>query len=235
MQTPRETVVFDQPDACPYLPGRTSRLPLRIPARVLNGAEFDARLAAGDRRSGPLLYTTHCPVCRACEAIRIDVHRFIPSRSQQRTWQRGQKKFRAVISQPQVDQQRVDLFNRHKTERGLNHDGRISDELDYEQFLVETCCETREIAYYLEDRLAMVAIIDCGATSLSAVYTYYDPDVRSLSPGVYSVLNEIEFCRQSGRRYLYLGYYIAESPHMSYKAKYRPHERRVGGAWQSFT
>lgn len=234
MQSQNETVVYDGLDECPYLPGQTARMPLRLPSRMLTGAEFDARLAAGDRRSGPLLYTTHCPQCTACEPIRIAVNRFVPSRSQQRIWRRGQQQFRTVLGEPQVDAERVALFNRHRVERGLCHDGRMSDESDYEQFLVESCCDTREIAYYVADRLMMVAIIDCGATALSAVYTYFDPATSVLGPGVYSVLNEIELCRATGRRYLYLGYYIAASPHMKYKAQYQPHERRVAGEWQAF-
>src|SRR5690606_9010956 len=130
------------------------------------------------------------------------------------------------IGEPRVDGQRVALFNLHKQERGLNHDGYQIDGDDYYEFLAHTCCETQEIAYYFEDRLAMVAIIDCGALGLSAVYTFFDPALARLSPGVYSVLKEIELCRATGRRYLYLGYYVAENEHMRYKATYHPHERR---------
>lgn len=235
MRTPKETVIWDQPDACPYLPGQVSRLPLRMPARRLTQPEFDLRLAEGDRRSGTLLYTTKCPQCTACEAIRIDVNTFTMSRTQKRVWQRGQARFRMEIGIPQVSDQRIELFNRHKSERGLNHDERATDAWDYEQFLVETCCDTREITYYLEDRLVMVAIVDCGAQAVSAVYTYFDPDISALSPGVYSVLNELQYCRDTRRRYLYLGYYVAGSEHMVYKAQYRPHERRIAGVWRSFT
>lgn len=231
---PHETVVWDQPDVCPYLPDRTSRLPLRLPDRRLTLPEFDARLAAGDRRSGMLLYTTRCPQCSACEAIRINVDEFTLSSSQRRVWRRGQAKFRIEVGAPRADPQRVALFNRHKVERGLSRDEIPTDVFDYEQFLVESCCESREIAYFLEDRLAMVAIVDCGATSLSAVYTYYDPDLRALSPGVFSILYEIEYCRQTNRRYLYLGYYVAGSQHMAYKATYLPHERRIAGKWTRF-
>jgi arginine-tRNA-protein transferase len=76
-----------------------------------------------------------------------------------------------------------------------------------------------------------IAIADAGKLSLSAVYCYYDPSFRLLSLGTYSVLRQIELCRASGRRHLYLGFFIAESPHMSYKANFRPNQRLIGGRW----
>jgi len=71
-----ELLVYDQEEACAYLPDRIARLPLRWPLGVLTRAEMDERLAAGDRRSGFYLYRPHCPSCSACEALRIEVDRF---------------------------------------------------------------------------------------------------------------------------------------------------------------
>ena len=79
-----------------------------------------------------------------------------------------------------------------------------------------------------------MAICDQGRESLSAVYYYYDPAVAHLSPGVFSVLTQLDLCRARGLRYLYLGLYIAESPHMNYKARYLPHERLIEGKWRRF-
>jgi arginine-tRNA-protein transferase len=79
-----------------------------------------------------------------------------------------------------------------------------------------------------------VAICDAGAASLSAVYCYYDPQFRGVSLGTYSVLRQVALCRQTGRRHLYLGFFIGQSPHMSYKAQFHPHQRRVGGVWLDF-
>jgi len=53
---PHEIVIRDEEEACAYLPGRRARQPLRAPVRPLTSAEFDERLADGDRRAGPLLY-----------------------------------------------------------------------------------------------------------------------------------------------------------------------------------
>jgi arginyl-tRNA--protein-N-Asp/Glu arginylyltransferase len=229
----QELVVYDQPEACPYLPGQTCRLPLRMPLRKLSQAEFDARLEAGERRSGPLLYTTHCPNCQACQPLRMDVNLFTPSRTQTRVRKRGLKLFRTEIGPARVESERVALYNRHKHERGLARGEQRIDLENYHEFLVHTCCDTREMAYYLDDKLVMVAIIDVGAISLSAVYTFFNPDISHLSPGTYSVLEQVDLCRRWNRRYLYLGYYVVGSEHMVYKAQYRPHERLIDGEWRA--
>jgi arginyl-tRNA--protein-N-Asp/Glu arginylyltransferase len=231
MQPFPELVVYDDLDPCPYLPRRTARMPMQLPMRQLSGAELDARLAGGYRRVGELIYRTACPACQACEAIRVLVDEFRPSRTQQRVLRRGQASLRVELGPPLVDARRIELYNRHKAGRGLfAGDGPI-DAPGYESFLVQTCCETLELRYYAEARLIGVAVADLGLTAMSAVYCYFDPAYARLSPGTYSVLQQIELCRAWGLRYLYLGYYIAQPCHMTYKANFRPHERLRQGCW----
>lgn len=230
----REIVVYNEPHECPYLPGRTARLPYRHPLEPLEPAEFDRKLSAGDRRSGQFLYHPECAQCRACEAIRLNVNCFVPRTSQRRTLRRGNELLSITVSKPVVDQTRIDLFNAHRSVRGLDHGDDEIDAAGYAQFLTDTCCSTWEIDYWDGPRLVAAAIFDAGAESLSAVYCFYHPLYRPLSLGTYSVLKQVELCQQTGRRYLYLGYYIAQSPHMSYKALFRPHERLISGSWQYF-
>ncbi|QDU97913.1 arginyltransferase [Lignipirellula cremea] len=226
-----ELIVYDGCEKCPYLPNRIARLPLRLPNQELSGEQFDERLASGDRRSGVYLYHTECPSCSSCIPIRLPVADFAPGATMRRVKRQGDRLLRTVISEPTVDQQRIDLFNKHRTGRGLSHEQPAVDALGYEMFLTETCCDTIEMAYYLDEELVGVAICDHGQESISAVYCYYDPDYSRLSLGVYSVMKQIEQCRLWGAQYLYLGLYIAESPHMSYKSRYQPHELLVKGKW----
>jgi arginine-tRNA-protein transferase len=53
-----------------------------------------------------------------------------------------------------------------------------------------------------------------------------------MSYGTYNVLWQIERCKVLGLPYLYLGYFIAESRKMAYKATFRPIEGLAGGVWQ---
>ena len=207
-------------------------MPLRVPTRMLSHAEFGARLRSGDRRQGVLLYRTACPSCRACEPIRLDVEDFAPTRTQRRIYRRGLERLDVEIGPPEFSPEKVALYNLHKSGRDLNPDGHDIDEQGYRAFLVDTCCDSFEIRYRHAGQLVGVANVDRSDDALSAVYFYFDPTFEPWSPGVFSILKQVELCRSWGLRYLYLGLYIAEGPSMAYKATYLPHERLLHGRWQ---
>jgi arginyl-tRNA--protein-N-Asp/Glu arginylyltransferase len=230
-------IVYDELDRCPYLAGHVARLPLRVPARPLTRGEVDAALTAGDRRQGVFLYRPSCPACRACEAIRIPVRDFAPSATHRRTLRLGDATFRLEVGRPVADEQRAALYARHKWGRGLttNDDQEETTDVEtYAAFLVETCCESVEFALYHGDTLVSVAVADRGDRSLSAVYCCFDPAYERYSPGTYTILKQWQYAVSEGLEFLYLGLYVANSAHLSYKASFRPHERRIGGVWTRF-
>ena len=67
-------------------------------------------------------------------------------------------------------------------------------------------------------------MIDVLEQGISSVYTFYDSSQAGTSYGTYSVLWQIDQVQKLGLPYLYLGYYIAQSPKMSYKIKFQPLE-----------
>jgi arginine-tRNA-protein transferase len=231
---PPELLVYDDLESCPYLAGRTARLPMRFPLRNLTRRELDQRLAAGDRRQGTMLYRTACPGCQACEPLRVDAQQFRPNRAQRRVFQRGEAAFDVSLGPAQVSPERLALYTRHKRGRGLDGGELPIDAHGYSAFLVDTCCETFELCYMVGGKLVGVAVVDRGQEALSAVYCFFDPRYSRLSPGTYSILKQLDLCRRWGMKYLYLGFYIAQQSRMTYKGQFFPHERLVAGHWRRF-
>jgi arginine-tRNA-protein transferase len=163
--------------------------------------------------------------------IRIPVDRFEFSRGHRRILNRGDRDLTVTIGQPTLDARRVELYDLHKRGRGLSDGQPAIDAEGYEDFLVNTCCDTFEIRYSRGEELIGVAVTDRGKAALSAVYCYYDPAYSKLSIGTYSILKQLELCRRLGLKWLYLGLYIEESEVMAYKARFVPHEQLVAGRW----
>jgi len=233
---PPELLVSDQLTPCPYLPGQTARMPLRLPIRPLRRAEWAERLTQGDRRHGAVLYRTMCPECSACEPIRVDVARFVFSRNQRRVLRRVAREIEVEIGVPTVDKVRLDLYEKHLSGRALQTERHSAiTPARFRSFLVESSCDAMEIRYLREGCVVGVAITDRTDRSLSAHYTFYDPDLSSLGLGTFSILTQIELCQRWELDHLYLGLYIADCKAMSYKARFLPHERLIDGVWRSFS
>ncbi len=83
-----------------------------------------------------------------------------------------------------------------------------------------------------EDTLVAVTHLDITRRVISAVYCYWNESYASFSPGKFSILKGIELAMMEDAEFYYLGYYIRDNLHMSYKANYRPHQILEDGIWQ---
>ncbi|RMX07785.1 arginyltransferase [Corticibacter populi] len=222
---------------CSYLPGRTARSQVASPGELIDTPVYSMLVERGFRRSGLFTYRPHCDQCQACQTLRIPVADFQPNRSQRRAWRQHQG-LAARMLRPMPLPEHFALYQRYLKSR--HSDGGMDNDnpADYEQFLLRSRIDTRLIEFSEPDpaerqpaALRMVSVVDVLQDGLSAVYTFYDEEAAS-GYGTYAVLWLVEWAHQLGLPYVYLGYWIAESPKMAYKARFLPHEVLQGARWQ---
>ena len=216
---------------CPYLAGRQERRLVALVEGEGGNDRLDLLTEAGFRRSQGYLYKPVCPGCRGCVPVRVVVAGFRASRSFRRVIARNADLRWAETAAVGTDEQ-YDLFQRYLRQR--HQDGGMvrMDRQAYAE-MVEVAPATTRLVEFRDPagRLAAVSLTDRLRSGLSGVYKFYDPDMPQRSLGSHIILWHIDRARELGLPFVYLGYWIAESRKMAYKARFAPLERLDGPFW----
>ena len=184
----------------------------------------------GYRRSGANLYRPDCDNCNACVSCRLPVQSFQQQRRHEKIWKKNQDlyvKEAAVVD----DKNSFELYEKYINTRHSDGDMYPATIEQFEAFICSGTSTTRFLKFFLEDRLVAVSVTDQLSQGLSAVYTFFDPDLNSRSLGNYVILWQVEEARRLLLPYVYLGYWIKDCQKMAYKSSFRPLELLIDGNW----
>src|SRR5581483_5997021 len=205
---------------------------------ALSPAEYMNRMIRGWRRFGTVLFRPRCSTCNACRSLRVVVDPFHPDRSQRRASKANEGIIELRIGTPEVTREKLALYDRyhaHQTEVKGWPAHPAKDEDEYAHSFVHNPFPTQEWCYYRGETLTGVGYVDDLPGGLSAIYFFYDPAERHRSPGTWHVLSMLEVARARRIPHLYLGYYVAGCPSMTYKSRFRPSQvLGLDGRWHDF-
>ncbi len=230
------------PAPCPYLRGRFERKVFTELAGGNPSALHESLSQVGFRRSQSVAYRPACEGCAACVSVRVRVEDFEWSRSFRRIRNRNSDLV-GVDVPAWVTTEQFDLLKRYLDARHSEGGMAEMSIIDYAEMVETSPVETSLIEYRAtsEDEetarpgpLKAVALTDVMTDGLSMVYSFFASGEDARSLGTFLILDHVRRARAMGKAYVYLGYWVKESPKMAYKARFRPLERLTPDGWVDF-
>lgn len=170
-------------------------------------------------------------------SARIRVADFVPNKSQKRVARKNAYLERNARS-PWATEDQFLLFQNYLQSRHSDGGMADMDVFEFAAMIEETPIRSRVVEYTTPDDtpdvdtgLTAVCLTDVFDDGVSMVYSFYNPDLARNSLGTYIILDHIEIARAAGLPYVYLGYWVPNSPKMGYKARFSALEVYKNGEW----
>ncbi len=223
-----------RPLPCPYLEGRRERKVVTHLSGPDAADLYEWLSASGFRRSQGIAYRPACRGCDACVPVRISVPDFRMTASFRRVSNRNAD-LTSVDTDAMATEEQYGLFSAYQAGR---HGGGEMADMSFEEYrsmTEDSPVPSRTVEYRdPRGRLVAVMLMDRLRESLSAVYGFFDPELRRRSLGTHMILSTVGTAGSLGLSHVYLGYWIDGSEKMAYKARFRPLEVMGPGGWRRF-
>ena len=205
-------------------------------AEQVSPGGIDALWADGWRHFGTHFFRYNLGVhdfdVRIVIPLRIRLNNFNFSKSQRRVLRRN-KDLSFEIRSISVTSEAEGLFDRHKRRFRSGIPNSIYDFLAGGTDTMPV--ESRELAVFDSGSLVAVSYFDIGNSATSGIYGMFEPSVEKRSLGIFTLLKEIEYAIESGKKYYYLGYAYEGASFYDYKKRFRSTEAfNWNGKWQPF-
>ena len=162
--------------------------------------------------------------------IRLDDLKF--SKSQRRVFNKN-RDLETVIRPVRIDAEKESLFERHKRRFKSGVPRSIYDFLSDEPAVVP--CEALEVCVFERGNLLAASFFDVGEKSISSIYAMFEPSAEKRSLGILTMLLEIRYALEFGKKFYYSGYAYEGNSFYDYKKRFSALENYDWrGGWETF-
>ncbi len=199
--------------------------------------ELDALLADAWRHFGDYFFRNMTSTQENGEVwdivpLRINLEKISYRKSQKKVLRQNQD-ITTIIADAHITPEKIAIFEKHRLRFEHNRPDSIYNFLSRTPATAPT--HTQEIQLYENNQLYAVSFIDNAFESVSSIFAMFDTDFSKRSPGIHTLLMEIEYAIKSNKKYLYLGYAHRESSFYDYKKNFNALEYYDWqGNWKDF-
>jgi arginine-tRNA-protein transferase len=162
-------------------------------------------------------------------ALRINLEQFRLSKRLRRIRNRNNDAI-IIIDNAHISAEKEYLFEEHSQKFTDNKPQKLTDFISQEPSIIP--CSTKECRVEIvhetiasndidENELIAISFFDIGEEACSSVYAFYDiEESQKRSLGILTLMKEIEYAIDQGKKYMYLGYSFREHSHYDYKKQF---------------
>ena len=194
--------------ACPFFPDRHATL-RGVYALKKFGRNYADLLEEGFWRRTDMDEKPMCRDCKACRSLRVPVETFAMTRSQRRCWRRN-RDLTIEVADYAVDPETLGLFTaylveRHGWQSKAPDERRLTNLVEwYAKRLGRSPVKCRAFKYRLAGQLVGLSVCDELKGALYSAFFAYDVAQMKRGLGTFSILYELDWCRQNGKGHYYM-------------------------------
>ena len=194
---------------------------IHYPINRISAENLDEYLAKGWFRMGQTIFTCWFLFMEkgfySAIWLRQDLKDFAFKKRLRKLLNRNKKLFTYQISPARLDLKKEKLYKKHRVRfkhgvhRTLNQSLMAGSNF--------SIYDTHQIEVYLGEELVAASFFDVGKESIASINGIFDPKYNQHSLGFYTMLLEMEYALEKGKKYYYPGYVVPGNPRFDYKAR----------------
>ena len=176
------------------------------------------------------MYIPSCQGCNSWIPSRINLKEFNLSKSNKRNIKNNDDLF--LIENQKYTKNRYHLFKKYCEKRHHNGLMKKMTEIEFINFFHKSINPTKIFDLVDRDKCLYGSILlDELNDGYSAVYSFFNPDLKRRGLGKNIILQLINKLKKEKSDFLYIGFWVKESKNMQYKSSFNNVEYFLSGSW----